>query len=189
MSRPKIKTSKKQIVEYWAQHVDESDLSVDFAEAEELCWRCGCKRSLERCHIIPYSLGGEDTPSNFVLLCKRCHLDNPNVMDQEIMWDWLKAYKVSLYDTFWNIQGIEEYEKIYSVSFQKELDKRNISVRNFDEIDQILKEQIANTSYHFGDPHLNIATLAGVYRMTLKEYDKRHKLKTDKKIIPYIHRK
>lgn len=43
--RKTIKTTKKQIVNYWVQHVDESDLSVDFSEAEERCWRCGCKRN------------------------------------------------------------------------------------------------------------------------------------------------
>ncbi len=85
--RKAIKTTKKQIVDYWMEHADESGLSVDFSEAEQRCWRCGCERGLERCHIVPASRGGEDTPSNFVLLCKRCHLDNPNVADPEIMWD------------------------------------------------------------------------------------------------------
>lgn len=105
------------------------------------------------------------------------------------MWDWLKAYKVTFYDTFWPLQGMEEYEKIYSVSFEKELEKRNINVENYNEIEQIIKSQIEKASYHFGDPHLNIATLAGIYRMTIKEYDRRHKQKTDKKINPYILRK
>ena len=88
----RIRTTKKQIVEYWEQYVDE-------------------KRNLERCHIIPRSLNGEDVPSNFVLLCSRCHLNNPNVADPEVMWDWLRAYKVSFYDTFWIVQGMKEYEK------------------------------------------------------------------------------
>lgn len=123
MNRTNIKKTKKQIVEYWVQHVEESDLSIDFFEAEKLYWRYGCKRSLKRCHIIPYSLGGKDVPSNFVLLYKRCHLDNPNEADEEIMWDWLNAYKVPFYDTFWNIQGIEEHKKIYSISFEKRVRK------------------------------------------------------------------
>ena len=98
--RTKIKTTKKQIVDYWDTHADESDLSIDFSEADKRYWRCGCKRHLQRCHIIPDSLGGKDEPSNFVLLCSRCHLDNPNVADKEIMWDWLKSYAVPFYDTF-----------------------------------------------------------------------------------------
>ena len=79
MARKRIRTTIPEIVDYWARHTDECGLSVDFAEAHERCWRCGCRRRLERCHIVPDSLSGEDTPSNFVILCKRCHLDNPNV--------------------------------------------------------------------------------------------------------------
>ena len=129
--RKTIKTTKKQIVNYWVQHVDESDLSVDFSEAEERCWRCGCKRNLERCHIVPDSLGGEDMPSNFVLLCKRCHMDNPNVADPEIMWDWLRAYKVPFYDTFWVVQGAKEYEKLYQTTWKEELKKRKINAGDY----------------------------------------------------------
>ena len=93
-NRKNIKTTREQIVAYWADHVSEAGLSIDFSEAQERCWRCGCQRSLERCHIVPDSLGGVDTASNLVLLCKRCHLDNPNTADPEIMWDWLHAYAV-----------------------------------------------------------------------------------------------
>lgn len=111
MAGEQIRTTIPEIVDYWAKHTGECGLSVDFAEAHERCWRCGCQRSLERCHIVPASLGGEDTPSNFVILCKRCHLDNPNVADPEVMWDWLRAYGVPFYDTFWWVNGIEEYKK------------------------------------------------------------------------------
>lgn len=184
--RKPIKTKKKEIVDYWVKHIDECGLSIDFSEAHELCWRCGCKRNLERCHIIPDSLGGEDKPSNFVLLCKRCHLDNPNVADPEIMWDWLHSYAVPFYDTFWYLQGMEEYEKIYSVSIPEEFRKRNISKEDENEIKKLIEQKMMNASYHFGDPHLNIATLAGIYRMVLKEYDKNHGLKTERNIKPYI---
>ena len=68
--RPAIKTTKKEIIDYWKYKVDESDISVDWSDADVCCWRCGCEKKLERCHIVPYSLGGEDKPSNFVLLCK-----------------------------------------------------------------------------------------------------------------------
>lgn len=184
--RKNIKTKINEIVDYWSIHEDECGLSVDFAEAHERCWRCGHKRGVERCHIVPDSLGGEDIPANFVLLCKRCHLDNPNVADTEVMWDWLRAYAVPFYDTFWNIHGMKEYERIYGVSFSEELKARNVLRENQDEITEILKTMISKASYHFGDPHLNIATLAGIYRMTIKEYDSRHGVKMEKKIKPYI---
>lgn len=83
--REPIKTPLSEIIAYWAKHVDECGLSVDWAEAERHCWRCGYERNLQRCHIIPDSLGGKDEPSNLVLLCKRCHAEGPNVTDPEIM--------------------------------------------------------------------------------------------------------
>ena len=181
-----IKTTKKQIVDYWAEHVSEAGLSIDFSEADKRCWRCGCQRTLERCHIVPDSLGGEDTPSNFVLLCKRCHLDNPNVADPQIMWDWLHAYAVPFYDTFWQLQGAEEYEKIYSVSLNDEFRARGLTAENEREFQELLQKQISKTSYHFGDPHLNIATLAGLYRMAFKELDRIQGRRTEEKVKAYI---
>lgn len=96
-------------------------MSVDWSEGETHCWRCGCKKKLQRCHIIPDSLGGKDEPSNIVLLCKRCHADGPNVLDSEIMWDWIKAYNVNFYGEFWSIQGMKEYEFIYKKSPVEEM--------------------------------------------------------------------
>lgn len=167
--RKNIKTTINEIVSYWMANVQEEDLSIDFSEAHERCWRCGSKKPLEKCHIVPYSLGGEDTPSNFVILCKRCHIDNPNVSDPEIMWDWLKSYKCIFYDTFWILQGMVEYQKIYGATFEEELAKRNIDLKK---AIAILEAQFEKTSHHFGNPALNIATIAGVIKMFLKEYDK-----------------
>lgn len=45
---------------------------------------------LERSHIIPLALGGVDHVSNIVLLCKKCHLHNPNCNDEEMYWLWMK---------------------------------------------------------------------------------------------------
>lgn len=37
------------------------------------CEKCKNKKGLERHHIIPYSLGGDESPDNIVVLCKKCH--------------------------------------------------------------------------------------------------------------------
>lgn len=166
--RENIKTKINEIVSYWETKVYEGDLSIDFSEAHERCWRCGYEKKLERCHIVPHSLGGKDTPSNFVLLCKRCHIDNPNVSDPEIMWDWLKAYKCVFYDTFWVLQGMIEYQKIYGITFEEELVNRNIDEKTSI---TILKKQFKKASIHFGNPEFNVATIAGMLKMFLKEYD------------------
>ena len=172
--RSNIKTTIAQAVDYWTPRVDECDLSVDWAEADSRCWRCGCERNLQRCHIVPDSLGGEDAPCNIVLLCKRCHADAPNVKDPEIMWDWIKAYKVPFYDTFWGILGAKEYKFIYKEDFFKQM--INIFKQagvEYDEAakreaDTIRAEIMSDAGFHFGQPYFNTATMAGIYRMMLK---------------------
>ena len=112
------RTSKRAIVDYWSKRIDECDLSVDWSEAEEYCWNCGSPKELTRCHIVPRSLGGEDVPSNYVLLCRRCHEQAPNVKDPRIIWDWLGAHKTSFYKTYWILEGLREYSFIYQRSVE-----------------------------------------------------------------------
>lgn len=176
--RKPIRTTKEEIIDYWVrQGVDECDLSVDWAEADSHCWRCGCERNLERCHIVPDSLGGKDEPSNLVLLCKRCHADGPNVADPEIMWDWIKSYKVAFYDTFWSIQGAAEYFFIYGKRVSQEVKDIIASAEgkySQEEIEKIYSEvrmtMNNSASQHFGQPYFNTATMAGMMRMSLKEF-------------------
>lgn len=177
--RAAIKTKATEIVSYWTKHQDECGLSVDWAEAEERCWRCGCKRNLERCHIIPDSLGGKDMPENLVLLCKRCHAEGPNVTDPEIMWDWIRAYGVPFYDTFWIYDGMREYKFIYKHNFAEALkyitDHSEIE-KNIDEVMNFVKKEIKKvserSSTHYGQNYWNTVTYAGNYRMIIKEFAK-----------------
>lgn len=174
--RAKIKTTISQAVDYWSKRIDECGLSVDWAEAHTHCWRCGCEKNLERCHIIPDSLGGEDAPHNIVLLCKRCHVDGPNVTDPEIMWDWIRAYGVPFYETFWGILGMKEYRFIYNTSFAQELaDIITAAHLEFDDkikdkVNEITRTVMNNAGIHFGHPYFNVATMAGIQRMTLKKF-------------------
>ena len=179
--REKIKTTKQEIVSCWRKLIDEDDLSVDWSEAETHCWRCGCENNLERCHIIPDALGGKDEPENLVLLCHRCHADGPNVLDKEIMWDWIKAYKVTFYETFWIMQGLKEYEFIYKRQLLedviKALDKPDF-INNENEVNrkfkEILKDAYMEASRHFGQPYFNTATMAGIYRIAVKKLKKNY---------------
>lgn len=178
-NRPAIKTTIKEAADYWSRRIDECGLSVDWSEATTHCWRCGCKKNLQRCHIIPYALGGKDEPSNIVLLCSRCHSEGPNVNDPEIMWDWIRAYGVAFYETFWNSMGMKEYKFIYHKSLYSEIqdillragipqeDKRvqEIIIESMDSVAQ-------RASVHFGQPYFNSATMAGRYRMMLKDLAK-----------------
>lgn len=174
-NREPIKTTIKEAANYWVKYQDECGLSVDWAEAEDHCWRCGCKRNLQRCHIIPDALGGKDEPANIVLLCKRCHADGPNVTDPEIMWDWIRSYGVPFYNTFWSIKGMQEYRHIYGSRFLDDFQKIvHSSEKQYSQgqIELMLQEKLSHLTeeagVHFGQPYFNDATMAGLYRMLLK---------------------
>jgi len=170
--RPIIKTTKKQIVDYWVLLEDECGLSVDWAEAEERCWRCGYEANLQRCHIIPESLGGKDEPSNLVLLCPRCHIDAPNVESKTFMWDWIRANGTSFYDTFWDIRARKEYEFIYKKSFAQELMDRDIL--SYYDFLLFCSLPIGRSIHHFAHPWNNESTEAGLLRMRLEAFDLKH---------------
>jgi len=91
MSKPKTKQWIIDCVRYWETRIDETDLGVDFAEAHERCWRCGLKtKYLQKCHIIPKSLKGKDTPDNTIPLCCFCHDHMPDVRGNSEVWRWIK---------------------------------------------------------------------------------------------------
>lgn len=61
-------------------------------EAVSRCWCCGRVSSgLQRCHIIPKSLGGTDEPSNVIPLCNVCHDMAPDVACSEAIWYWISS--------------------------------------------------------------------------------------------------
>ena len=152
-----IKTKHKEILEYWAANKDECGLGVDWAEAHERCWRCGYKTSLQRCHIVPDSLGGLDCPSNLVLLCSRCHREAPNHTNPKYMWVWLRATCVPFYDMYWMQRGFEEFEKMFRRKPFSNLDERKI---NHNDVIELLREEFDRATIHWGEGRLNPSTLA-----------------------------
>ena len=154
-------TTHRDIVDYWVGRQDECGLSVDWAEAEKLCWRCAHKRHLQRCHIVPRALGGDEAPDNLVLLCGQCHAEAPNVADPEFMWTWLRAHAVPFYGTYWQERGVREYELIYGekpFSGMENVDDAFKSSR------ELFMEILRKTSTHWGQGKPNPATWAWVFR-------------------------
>ena len=150
-----------EIVDYWSKHENECRLSVDWAEAEKLCWRCSQKRALQRCHIIPKALGGNEEPSNLVLLCGQCHAEAPNVLDPEFMWVWLRAHAVTYYGTYWLGRGLREYELIYGRRPFVDLEDPE---RFLGKAKDVIEEILRKASTHWGQGKLNPATWAWVIR-------------------------
>lgn len=170
--RKEIKTKAVEVADYWKTHKPYHMINVDWEDALEYCWRCACKRRLQRCHIIPDSLGGKDEPSNMVLLCETCHSEGPNVDDPEVMWDWISAYSVPFYDTFWIIQGMKEYEYIYGTPMEQDVSDilalAGAGELSKEAIKKYLEKVMPHSSIHFGQPYLNAATIAGVLRMVVR---------------------
>jgi hypothetical protein len=46
------------------------------------------KNRLQKCHIIPQSLGGTDEPDNLVCLCGMCHKLSPDTSNPATFWRW-----------------------------------------------------------------------------------------------------
>lgn len=97
-----------ECIKYWGKRVYEGDLGVDFSEADKRCWRCGYERTLQKCHIVPKSLGGSDAPSNIIPLCAQCHDEAPDVNDPDEIFLWIKKNHHPFYDTYWLQRGIDE---------------------------------------------------------------------------------
>lgn len=154
-----IKTKHQEILKYWAAKEDECGLGVDWGEAHERCWRCGYKTSLQRCHIMPDSLGGPDHPSNLVLLCSRCHREAPNHINPKYMWVWLRTTCAASYDTYWTQRGIEEFERMFRRKPFSDLDESKVSSS---EVIALLKDEINKTTVHWGEGRLNPSTIAFV---------------------------
>ena len=135
MARATTSVTKEAIADYWLNS-KEMDWSLMFIEPEDACkrcWYCGRETSrLERCHIIPDSLGGKPEPSNLVLLCHSCHLEAPNVIYKEAMLDWLytswnKSF-FGLYETHQIYNHLKYYEDTYKSSYLNDLNSVLLSI-------------------------------------------------------------
>jgi HNH endonuclease len=104
--------SKAQIFSHWKDRFRDVGIFIDWGEPS--CWACnfhyGVKYDikssdaswskildgwdrvpLQRCHIVPRSLGGTDEPSNLFLMCRECHDLAPNTALPEIFFEWVRA--------------------------------------------------------------------------------------------------
>jgi len=103
---------KSQIFEYWKERLGKLGFFVDWGEPG--CWACGFhygdkydirksneswtktlarwnKIPLQRCHIIPRSLGGVDRVSNLFLMCRECHDLAPNTASRKTFLNWARS--------------------------------------------------------------------------------------------------
>lgn len=167
------KTTIKQIADYWVENnnIDEQELNFDWADAYTHCWNCGDnkyrtttnKPSLERCHIIPHSLGGNDSPDNYVLLCKECHQEAPNIRNSNDMWDWIKSNYIpfSLYGTYTIRKALVMFKQKEGYSF---FDK----AVNLNNLNEIICAEFKNISTHMRT--VNTTTYYYMFKSIIDKY-------------------
>jgi hypothetical protein len=102
--------SGKKIAEYWYdrlldKHDDGTYYCNNLDIGEPACQGCGGWSSnstkpsswdhhgFEKAHIIPWSDGGSNDPSNFLMLCRHCHFDFDNEIYINDMKDFIKVSK------------------------------------------------------------------------------------------------
>jgi hypothetical protein len=108
--------SKAQIFSHWKDRFRDIGIFIDRGEPS---WACGfhygikydVKASdaswkkildgweripLQRCHIVPRSLGGSDELSNLFLMSRECHDLQPNTALPELFFEWARAQSCSV---------------------------------------------------------------------------------------------
>jgi CRISPR/Cas system-associated protein Cas10 (large subunit of type III CRISPR-Cas system) len=72
MGQKRNMPTRKKIFEYWQK--EKKWLTEKFPDQDEnMCFACGRKGFVERCHLIEKVYQGLDDVSNLHILCKSCH--------------------------------------------------------------------------------------------------------------------
>jgi len=174
MTQKPIKVKNEEIVKHWSKIVDESDIAVDWCDANVRCWRCARKKkTLERCHIIPESLGGTGDVNNLILLCKDCHQESPDVLESKYIWEWIKNTKADYYN-LWDIQkSFSEYEKIYGetvdVSLLKAIPEKSKNSNDLVEVATSIFSSSLKSAFKSAGTHFGVGFSTGTRTFILKK--------------------
>lgn len=106
-------------------------------------WDLNASKSLlQRAHIIPKMCGGDDSISNYFLLCKKCHEESPDHMDNRFFFAYIRYCKKES-------QAIrrsrnEEIEKaVYCLA-----NEMNKNILTFNKGRQLVGENIKKVGFH-----------------------------------------
>jgi|TARA_R100000988_G_C3909797_1_gene121437 hypothetical protein len=176
MALTKEEKQKKWIKECWdyhSQYIDECDVAPDWGDWEtdwNMCWCCGHRTSrLQKCHLTPKSLGGSNKASNLVPLCAQCHDQAPDVVDPQVMIDWIKDNKNPLsdfgqgrYNHLWDLLVIEyQNGNIDAAKYDDHIFKFYLT-RNYEKVS-------AHASQRGGGIMIKPSTREWVIKQTLKD--------------------
>ena len=141
-----MKTTRWQIAQHWAKNWNSETTKFVVDLGEPSCFACGyyeqdwdepktaeaCwnNSGLDRAHIVADSIGGADSPENFLLLCRSCHIKAPMTNDPQIMLTWA-IKRDSHWTTFWR-EAEREWTK-YNIPLDLDLSRVKdffVSVQN-----------------------------------------------------------
>jgi hypothetical protein len=181
----KTRPRHKKIIEYWLsddglkryrEHVDKGCrldfigrliIPDDFKSIEPFCFACKDMKAnrskgwghFDRAHIIPKMLGGSNDPSNFIMLCQKCHLENPNTKHEDIYFIWLGSVKN--HNLKWSEDLVNAF-KLFGLS-DEELEILN----DIDIIRPMIRDATEEAGLHHG---INVMTMAGLMTIKIKKY-------------------
>ena len=180
--------SKGDIFLYWKDHLGQIGIFIDWGEPG--CWACdfhydtkydikhenatideliACwnRIPLQRCHIVPKSLGGSDDVSNLFLMCRECHDLAPNTLYPDIFYhwvrhqDWASRELVRFNNALETFASLEESELLAKVIASDEF---RIWIRGK------LGRHWPQSNYAFRSARLTHATLIGLAKYYLSNY-------------------
>lgn len=122
---------------------------------------------IEKAHIIPYSLGGYNTPLNYLLLCSKCHVEAPDIKDRRIILNWCNNHEFWINSTLINIIEITK-QSIYDPKTEEESEWVNHILESYrkgtllgKELQKWFKD---NVTTHFGVGMKTSTFVEGVYK-------------------------
>ena len=122
---------------------------------------------IERAHITPYSLGGENIPLNYLILCPKCHMEAPDIKDRRIVLNWCNSHKFWLNDIVTDVTNITK-QSIYTPKTEDEIEWVNNILEGYmkgtllgNELQKWFKD---NATTHFGVGMKTSTFVEGVYK-------------------------
>ena len=94
------------------------------------------KKHLDRCHIVPRTKGGEDSPSNMFLMCKSCHEKSPDTVNTRAFFRWVYDQRKT------HAFGISKFDVIYE-KVQKAMSRRGLNICPEDMVKVCDKENLS----------------------------------------------
>lgn len=162
--KKQMKIKKSEIYKYWeGRGIFDIDYTVP------LCFACGVEfgggknndvytrydkaTGIQRCHIIPESLGGKAEPNNLILLCSSCHRESPNVNDGDILINWCANHESHISIAITKFKEALKYSP-YSLrsleSDMKDVELAIMVMENMGKDKEFNQWYLNNAGLHFG---------------------------------------